>query len=338
MAAKDSKNGRGTVVIKKEEIVEGGHHGGAWKVAYADFVTAMMAFFLLMWLLNATTEAQRKGLADYFTPMNAMSRSTSGNGQPFGGHTPYDQGELASDRGAASVTQGKAPPPPQDDSDGDTPVQDTPLGPAEAGGRAGMTEAAHGNAAARVDQEGEQAPGGGAAPRQAQSPAKADLLANAGAGAAAKPSAAQTEKQAFRDAAQQIRDAVRADPALAELARQLAIDITPDGLRIQLLDEDQQPMFATGSATLRPSRSPAIPTPPPTRAATAATGICRQNGPMPRAACSPMPGCRRAGSARSPAAPTTTRCCRPTRWLPPTGGSPFWCCARRMRTDRAVPC
>ena len=53
---------------RQEEIVAGGHHGGAWKVAYADFVTAMMAFFLLMWLLNATTEEQRKGkLADYFS-------------------------------------------------------------------------------------------------------------------------------------------------------------------------------------------------------------------------------------------------------------------------------
>ena len=58
------------VIIVKKIIAEGhgGHHGGAWKVAYADFVTAMMAFFLLMWLLGATTEKQRKGLADFFAP------------------------------------------------------------------------------------------------------------------------------------------------------------------------------------------------------------------------------------------------------------------------------
>ncbi len=57
------------IIVKKVTVVQGGgHHGGAWKVAYADFVTAMMAFFLLLWLLGATTEAQRKGLADYFTP------------------------------------------------------------------------------------------------------------------------------------------------------------------------------------------------------------------------------------------------------------------------------
>ena len=56
------------IIVKKITVVEGRHHGGAWKVAYADFVTAMMAFFLLMWLLGATTEKQRKGIADYFTP------------------------------------------------------------------------------------------------------------------------------------------------------------------------------------------------------------------------------------------------------------------------------
>ncbi len=81
-------------------MVEGGHHGGAWKVAYADFVTAMMAFFLLMWLLNATTSEQRRGMADYFSPTNAVSRSSSGFGAIFGGHTPNDDGTLASDRGA----------------------------------------------------------------------------------------------------------------------------------------------------------------------------------------------------------------------------------------------
>ena len=57
------------IIIKRiKKGGHGGHHGGAWKVAYADFVTAMMAFFLLLWLLNATTEEQRKGISDYFAP------------------------------------------------------------------------------------------------------------------------------------------------------------------------------------------------------------------------------------------------------------------------------
>src|SRR5271166_3156846 len=112
MAKSDKKNGGrgGTVVIRREEVVEGGHHGGAWKVAYADFVTAMMAFFLLMWLLNATTEDQRKGLADYFSPNSSLSHASSGTGQPFGGHTAFDEGALVSDRGAVQVAEGKRPP------------------------------------------------------------------------------------------------------------------------------------------------------------------------------------------------------------------------------------
>src|ERR1700761_6641141 len=103
------KDAKGDVIVKRYEIVEGGHHGGAWKVAYADFVTAMMAFFLLMWLLNATTEDQRKGLADYFSPNNIMSHASSGVGQPFGGHTAFDEGALVSDRGKVDITVGKRP-------------------------------------------------------------------------------------------------------------------------------------------------------------------------------------------------------------------------------------
>ena len=63
------------VIVKKITVVAGGHHGGAWKVAYADFVTAMMAFFLLLWLLGATNEKQRKGIADYFAPTLLDTRS-----------------------------------------------------------------------------------------------------------------------------------------------------------------------------------------------------------------------------------------------------------------------
>ncbi|MEM9010032.1 MAG: flagellar motor protein MotB [Pseudomonadota bacterium] len=75
-------------IIKRKKIVAGGgHHGGAWKVAYADFVTAMMAFFLLMWLLNATTEDQRKGLADYFSPTIPVARVSGGGDGMFNGQS-----------------------------------------------------------------------------------------------------------------------------------------------------------------------------------------------------------------------------------------------------------
>src|ERR1700683_1797838 len=123
MGGKTDRKGKGNILSRKEEVVEGEGHGGAWKVAYADFVTAMMAFFLLMWLLNATTEEQRKGLADYFRPHNLLSHASSGAGQPFGGHTVFDSGGMVSDRGAAQVVVGKRPvvQDPNDD-DADTPL------------------------------------------------------------------------------------------------------------------------------------------------------------------------------------------------------------------------
>src|ERR1700684_2603727 len=114
MAGKRDKNGPGRpTIIKRMEVVEGGgHHGGAWKVAYADFVTAMMAFFMLMWLLNATTEVQRTGLADYFAPTNLFGRSASGSGKPFGGTTPNDAGTSVSTNGSPRVITGRQSPQP----------------------------------------------------------------------------------------------------------------------------------------------------------------------------------------------------------------------------------
>ncbi len=84
------------VIIKRKRVtVEGGHHGGAWKVAYADFVTAMMAFFLLMWLLGATTEQQRKGIADYFNPTLPLTRVSGGGSGAFGGDSVFSEETMA---------------------------------------------------------------------------------------------------------------------------------------------------------------------------------------------------------------------------------------------------
>src|ERR671939_1759302 len=88
--------GPGPIIIKKvKKGGHGGHHGGAWKVAYADFVTAMMAFFLLLWLLNVTTDEQKRGIADYFDP-TSVARSTSGSGGVLGGLTVSSPGQLSS--------------------------------------------------------------------------------------------------------------------------------------------------------------------------------------------------------------------------------------------------
>ncbi|MGQ2931868.1 MAG: flagellar motor protein MotB [Sphingopyxis sp.] len=86
MAARPNTPLRPIIVKKIIEAPHAGHHGGAWKVAYADFVTAMMAFFLLMWLLGATTEKQRKALADYFAPTIVQTKQdTAGSTGLFGG-------------------------------------------------------------------------------------------------------------------------------------------------------------------------------------------------------------------------------------------------------------
>lgn len=93
MAARDNA---APVIVKRKKVVGGGgHHGGAWKVAYADFVTAMMAFFMLMWLLNATTEKQRKGIADYFSPTIPVNRVSGGGDGAFGGDSVFSEEQIA---------------------------------------------------------------------------------------------------------------------------------------------------------------------------------------------------------------------------------------------------
>ncbi len=130
------------IIVKKITIVEGGHHGGAWKVAYADFVTAMMAFFLLLWLLGATEEKQRKGIADYFTPtLVKMRKESAGSDGLLGGSSltdvdnyPHAMGQT----GTQSITIPRA-------STGGTARQDRqearPAPPAQASGAAGASDA-----------------------------------------------------------------------------------------------------------------------------------------------------------------------------------------------------
>src|ERR1700744_4486299 len=95
------------IIIKRiKRVTGGGHHGGAWKVAYADFVTAMMAFFLLMWLINTTSPEQKRGIADYFAPAS-VSASTSGSGGILAGTALGDQGAMSD--GSGKVVEQLAP-------------------------------------------------------------------------------------------------------------------------------------------------------------------------------------------------------------------------------------
>ena len=106
-----AKGSNAPIIIKRKKVVVGGgHHGGAWKVAYADFVTAMMAFFMLMWLLNATTEQQRKGIADFFSPTIPINRISGGGTDALNGDSIFSEDALVqSGSGINQPTLGQHP-------------------------------------------------------------------------------------------------------------------------------------------------------------------------------------------------------------------------------------
>ncbi|MBJ7485740.1 flagellar motor protein MotB [Brevundimonas sp.] len=188
-----SASDRPIIIKKVKKVVGGGHHGGAWKVAYADFVTAMMAFFLLMWLINTTDPEQKRGIAEYFAPAS-VSQTTSGSGGILGGTSLGDDGAKSS--GSMSVLQQMAPEAPQDV-------------PPDAG--------------------------------QSQNVASAS-------DEALRAEIARREAAEFQSAAESLRQAMQRMPELAELSKQMIIDQTPEGLRIQLVDQEGRSMFEQNSA------------------------------------------------------------------------------------------
>jgi chemotaxis protein MotB len=242
--AKGKKGEGTTLVIKRIEEGGHGHHVGAWKVAYADFVTAMMAFFLLMWLLNATSAEQRRGLADYFNPTTPISTSTTGTGLPFGGTTLNSVGDLSRDTGAIRLERGQLPVRSDLGDEEDEPEMPPimrrlgPPGPEEED----RPLVARSEASLLVRDRGRQ----GEHERRGES-SQADNTARL-TDASLRLELARREQQAMEHAANVLRQAVSADPATADLARQLSVEVTPEGLRIQLLDADGRPMFASGNA------------------------------------------------------------------------------------------
>ncbi len=210
------------VVVKKEEVIAESRHGGAWKVAYADFVTAMMAFFLLMWLINATTVAQRIGLADYFSQANVLNRGASGEGKPFGGSDPFDTGALASNLGTVQIMPGRHQP------QSIHPPLPHPQSRQPATGQAPAATPA-------------------SAPSTGGQPAQAAQTGPAG------PARQNAQEAAFRSAAAQMRSVIDSDKAVSAYAGQISISTTPQGIKIQIIDSRNQPMFAVGSAALAPN-------------------------------------------------------------------------------------
>lgn len=175
------------IIIKR--VKKGGHavHGGAWKIAYADFVTAMMAFFLLMWLLGSTTDGDRKGISDYFSaPLKVSMQGGPGSGS------------------SSSILTG--------------------------GGGTDLTQSA------------------GHVKRAETSSEKPKKLNEADV----KAEQARLDAQRIKALQAKIDALITENPRLNEYKSQIRIDVTPDGLQIQIVDDQNRPMFDSGSALVKP--------------------------------------------------------------------------------------
>ena len=176
---------KATIVVKRIKKVAGGHHGGAWKIAYADFVTAMMAFFLLMWLLGSTAKGDLAGIAEYFkTPLKVAMQGGDGSGD------------------SSSVLKG----------------------------------------------------GGQDLTRKAGQVKKGETIAEKKSYnlEAAKAELVRQEAAKLKLLEGRLKEAIDSNPTLKQFKRQLLIDITSEGLRIQIVDEQNRPMFNLASADLQP--------------------------------------------------------------------------------------
>ena len=174
------------IIIKR--VKKGGHaaHGGAWKIAYADFVTAMMAFFLLMWLLGSTTEGDKKGLSDYFqSPLKVAMQGGAGSGAS----------NSILNGGGSDLTQ-----------------------------TAGQVKSGDGK----------------------------DKTAKRMSGDNPKGEVAKKDAKNLAEVSAKIAAAISNNPKMAEFASQIKLEITPDGLLIQIVDDQRRPMFDSGSAQVKP--------------------------------------------------------------------------------------
>jgi chemotaxis protein MotB len=173
------------IIVRRIKKGGHGHHGGAWKIAYADFVTAMMAFFLLMWLLGSTAKGDLKGISEYFkTPLRVALSGGSGAGD------------------ASSVVKG---------------------GGKDLSRKAGQVE-------------------------RTNTPAQKKIINLE----AAKAEAIRQEKVKLEELKKKLDNKIESHGALKQFKNQIKIDITAEGLRIQIADEKNRPMFSSGSAVLQP--------------------------------------------------------------------------------------
>ncbi|HEX5126479.1 MAG TPA: flagellar motor protein MotB [Rhodocyclaceae bacterium] len=205
------------IVIKRVKKGGGGHHGGAWKIAYADFVTAMMAFFLLMWLLGSTAAGDLKGIADYFqSPLKMSMQGGPGAGAAT---SPINGGgkDLTKAVGEEARSDYKDP-------KKSTKVHVTAPTQQEAGPSIGHEAGERGSSVEITDSEKQEAI------RQQE----------------------QVERATLQEAKSKIEAVLEASPELRQFKNQIMIDLTSEGLRIQIVDGQNRPMFDNASAELKP--------------------------------------------------------------------------------------
>ncbi|RAU22489.1 hypothetical protein CU669_07270 [Paramagnetospirillum kuznetsovii] len=217
-----AEGGGNQIIIKRVKKMAGGHHGGAWKVAYADFVTAMMAFFLLLWLLNAVTEEQLTGVSNYFAPTMA-SKSASGAGGVLGGKV-IGEGAQTSNTSSPTLVQHLPP---------------TSVGP---GG-----EDLTGSKEFAPEQESESKEGTDGK-EQGTGKSKEGNDKSGMSEAEFKEAQAQREQQKFDKAKEVLDNAMKGIPELKQFQGSMLVDNTPEGLRIQITDQEGLAMFPSGSS------------------------------------------------------------------------------------------
>ncbi len=191
------------IIVKRIKKGGGGAHGGAWKIAYADFVTAMMAFFLLMGLLGSTTQGDLKGIADFF--QNPLKVSMAGGPGSGSATAPIAGGgqDLTKSVGQIAKSSYKEP----------KKISEVKVTPAESNAVTGTGQA--------------------------------DLKA-------AEQAIEQEEKMRLQDVKGKLEAVIEASPDLRQFKSQLLLDLTSEGLRIQIVDDKNRPMFDSGGADMKP--------------------------------------------------------------------------------------
>ncbi|WND02479.1 flagellar motor protein MotB [Temperatibacter marinus] len=186
------------IIKKVKKVVGGGAHGGAWKVAYADFVTAMMAFFMLLWLLNVAPPETLSGLADYFTPTTAVSSSNSGGNDPLNAGKNVVKGSNA--------------------------VIDVQLKPQKKNEEEERKSSEGGNEKSEPT------------PEEIRDLEIQDLIRQQ-----------EAENEDYEDLIEKINISIQQSQTLNEFSEHIQMEITEDGLKIQLIDRDRRPMFRRGT-------------------------------------------------------------------------------------------